>query len=207
MCVRFSGISWAEVEQIISSLENSSALRLAHPEALRPADAFPGAYAPAIMQNSTMRLTPKQLVWGFDFKGKRNALFNTRLETAAASPFWAESFKSRRCIVPALGFYEKHSTRMGVNPETGKSIKQLYRFEDPQNWVLLMAGIWNQDSFSIMTTKPHAKVAPIHDRSPLLLSPANALRWLSFQNAEPQHIDLVAQAQYAPAHTQSSLDL
>ena len=43
----------------------------------------------------------------------------------------------------------------------------------------LMAGIWQDDRFSVLTCEPYAQVARIHDRMPLLLSPATALAWLN----------------------------
>ena len=197
MCVRFTGISWEETHEVLEQLRDGKSLRLEDGSTRRP-ELFPGSYAPVILVGDKAQLTRKELLWGYDLEGKSNAVFNTRLETAASVPFWAESFKTRRCVVPAIGFYEKHATEQGVSPETKKSIKQLYRFSDAQGFVVLMAGIWDRDNFSIMTTRPHPVVAPVHDRSPVLLNPINALHWLRFEKAEPQRIELISQPLYEP---------
>jgi putative SOS response-associated peptidase YedK len=42
--------------------------------------------------------------WGFTLP--RRLLFNVRSEGIATANFWKESFRQRRCIVPADSFFE-----------------------------------------------------------------------------------------------------
>lgn len=214
MCGRFTALTWDEVERVIREMEFQSPI-IAEPD--WPArhvtpehDAFPGATAPVILHGEDGLLRSAELNWGFDLGTSLGLAFNTRLETASSSDFWRDSFENRRCIVPALRFYEPHATEMAQSPETGRRIKQQYAFQsahpDASNpHVLLMAGIWAGDRFSIMTTKPNAVVSPIHDRMPLLLTSENACNWLRFQPAVPQRIELRSKPLYSAAPGQTQL--
>src|SRR5688572_6085139 len=80
--------------------------------------------------------------------------FNARLEDIATKPFWRESLKSRRCIVPSTGWRE-------FTGERGK--KQPHHFQLPDG-LFGFAGLWSTwtspdgevvDSFAIVTGKPN----------------------------------------------------
>jgi len=44
------------------------------------------------------------------------ATFNARVETVADKPMFRASFKARRCIIPASGYYEWQDTERGKQP-------------------------------------------------------------------------------------------
>ena len=73
----------------------------------------------------------------------------------------------------------------------------------------LMAGIWQDDRFSVLTCEPDAQVARIHDRMPLLLSPATALTWLNGGVPEVcrDFVALSALPVYPPASESEQLSL
>ena len=73
----------------------------------------------------------------------------------------------------------------------------------------LMAGIWQDDRFSVLTCEPDAQVAHIHDRMPLLLSPATALTWLNGGAPEAcrAFVGLSALPVYPPASEPEQLSL
>ena len=105
-------------------------------------------------------------------------MINARSETANAKPAFRDALKSRRCLVPADGFYEWQ--------ETGKT-KQPYCFEVNEGELFAFAGIWDQwkdaggkmiETFSILTTTPNAVAATIHDRTPMILDPDVYDLWL-----------------------------
>lgn len=115
------------------------------------------------------------------------SLINAKCETVAEKPAFREAFKSRRCIVPADGFYEWKKL-------DGRA-KQPYCITMKDGSLFGFAGLWErwQDkasgevvrSFTIITTTPNEVCAPIHDRMPVILEPQNYGRWLGEEETEP----------------------
>ena len=106
-----------------------------------------------------------------------NRLINARAETIVTKPSFKQAFKSRRCLVPADGFYEWESS--------GKS-KQPFFIQMADERPFVFAGLWERwtksqpaiESCAIITTTPNALVADIHDRTPVILTEAAAMLWL-----------------------------
>ncbi|MGD9741970.1 MAG: SOS response-associated peptidase [Dongiaceae bacterium] len=102
---------------------------------------------------------------------------NARAETVATAPSYRAAFKTRRCIVPASGFYEWQKTG---------GPKQPWLIEAIDDAPLSLAGLWERwekgeqpvETFSIITTTPNELVAPIHDRMPVILAPEDFDAWL-----------------------------
>jgi putative SOS response-associated peptidase YedK len=117
--------------------------------------------------------------WGFATRGS----FNARVETLATSTAFRAPWKrGRRCIVPALGFYEWH-----VNPDAGK--QPYYIHPDDQD-VFGFAGLWARfradangvtESCSIITLPANPLMAKIHNsgaRMPAMLTREQRKLWL-----------------------------
>src|SRR5262245_12314403 len=60
-------------------------------------------------------------------------LINARSETAATKPSFRTAFKSRRCLIPADGFYEWKKLAKG---------KQPYHIHAPDDSPFAFAGLW-----------------------------------------------------------------
>jgi putative SOS response-associated peptidase YedK len=93
--------------------------------------------------------------WAKDMSGSAQ-MINARSETAATKPAFRDGLASRRCLVPADGFYEWR--------RTGKA-KQPYCFEVNAAELFAFAGLWERwkdpagrwiKSCSILTTTPNA---------------------------------------------------
>ena len=104
---------------------------------------------------------------------------NARSETVLAKPAFREAFQKRRCLIPAAGFYEWQAQ--------GRT-KQPFFFSDPQGQVLALAGLWETwrapdggllRTCCILTTAANARVAPVHERMPLILAPRSWATWLA----------------------------
>jgi putative SOS response-associated peptidase YedK len=105
-------------------------------------------------------------------------MINARSETTATMPSFRDPMKSRRCLVPADGFYEW---------QKATAAKQPFCFEVNDGELFAFAGIWDRwkdpsgqwvKSCSILTTTPNAVTSPIHDRMPVILNPSDYDLWL-----------------------------
>jgi putative SOS response-associated peptidase YedK len=139
---------------------------------------------PVIRQHPREPVRELSLVrWGLIPSWSRDSaaaarMINARSETAAAKPAFRDALKSRRCLVPADGFYEWS--------RTGKT-KQPYCFEVNEGELFAFAGIWDRwkepsggciQTCSILTTTPNAVTSSVHDRMPVILDPDSYDLWL-----------------------------
>jgi putative SOS response-associated peptidase YedK len=112
--------------------------------------------------------------------------FNARAETLATSGLFRDPFRKRRCLVPVDGFYEWRRDGSARMPTW---------IHDPSGAPLALAGLWTgrqdpesglwQRTFTIITTRPNAFMAGIHDRMPVIVRPDDWARWLDPNPAEP----------------------
>ena len=112
-----------------------------------------------------------------------NRMTNARAETVATKSSFKGSLVKRRCIVPADGFYE-----WSVIP--GQKAKQPYFIHRADGEPLAFGGLWSQwrgelggrptvvRSTTIITTAANERIAPLHDRMPLMIAPGDRDRWL-----------------------------
>jgi putative SOS response-associated peptidase YedK len=123
-------------------------------------------------------------------------LINARAESLPKQPAFAESFRERRCLIPADGFYEWR------NDEGGKTPIWLSR---PDGDLFAFAGIWTAlpsrgesaeplHSCAIVTCAPNGLIRPIHDRMPVVLQPDLEARWLDPELNEEELLALLVPA-------------
>lgn len=128
-----------------------------------------------------------QLRWGLVPSWSKDAtgaarMINARAETAHEKPAFRAAFRTRRCLVPADGFYEWRL-------ENGR--KQPFRIGLKGGATFAFAGLWETwtphegkdagaplETFTILTTEANAKLAPIHERMPVMLAPDAYATWL-----------------------------
>jgi len=108
-----------------------------------------------------------------------NKLNNARGETVAEKPSFRSAFKTRRCLIPASGFYEW---------KTEHGIKQPWYMSFKSGEPMAFAGLWEEwrpsegeaiETCCIITTEANALIQPIHDRMPAILNPDQWEQWLS----------------------------
>lgn len=120
-----------------------------------------------------------------------NRLINARVETAAEKPAFRRAFAKRRCILPALGYYEWERRE----PEGGgKAYKQPYFIHRPDDATLAMAGLyelWRDPekdpddpetwlwSCTVLTTNATDEAGRVHDRAPLVVPAESYEQWLA----------------------------
>jgi putative SOS response-associated peptidase YedK len=106
------------------------------------------------------------------------ATFNARAEKIATSRTFRDSFKRRRCLVSADGWYE------WTGP---KGEKQMWLFEPKDRAPIAFAGLWDRcdtadqgvvESFTIITQPAGSPFNSNHDRAPVVLFQEEWRRWL-----------------------------
>lgn len=117
--------------------------------------------------------------------------FNARAETVHTLATFRDSFKSRRCLIPATGFYEW--------PKSGPKVARHFR---PRGGGLMAyAGIWDaweQEDGSVLRTcaivtcAAVEPVSEVHDRMPLILPPDKWDAWIDPNATLAQLLPLLA---------------
>ncbi|HCX84559.1 MAG TPA: DUF159 family protein [Micrococcales bacterium] len=127
--------------------------------------------------------------WSSGPGAKGAPMFNARLETVADKPAFAKSLVTRRCLVPADGYYEWRKNPEGsglpaktpfyIHPADGSSLAfaGLYAWwrdptreeDDPARWLL---------STTIVTQAARDGLEAIHDREPVALPHSRVDEWL-----------------------------
>lgn len=120
-------------------------------------------------------------------------LINARGETLGEKPSFRGSYKYRRCLILADGFYE-----WKAQPGRKGKVPHYIHMKDRQPFA--MAGLWDEwhspdggslRTATIITVEPNALMAPIHDRMPAILKPSDYPQWLDPQPRLPDSLQLL----------------
>ena len=128
---------------------------------IRPTD-------PVLVLKNEGKMKSTFMSWGFispwtkdPFDKKSPRPFNARSETVREKKLFSESWKYKRCLIPASGFWEK---------------KNLIRKENYETFWL--GGIWSKwsspdgaeiESCCVLTTEPNDLIKPLHHRMPVVV--------------------------------------
>ena len=136
---------------------------------IRPTD-------PILVIKNEGRIKTTFMSWGFispwakdPFNKESPRPFNARSETLQEKKLFKGSWKHKRCLIPASGFFEK---------------KYRIRKEDYETFWL--GGIWSKwtsydgtelESCCVLTTEPNALVKPLHHRMPVVVPDGYEEQW------------------------------
>lgn len=122
-------------------------------------------------------------------------MINAKSETVFDKPSFRAAIKSRRCLVPAQGFYEwSHET-------PGAKIPYFITLVD--GGVMALAGIFEHatmpdgrhiQSVAILTRDSVGLVRQLHDRQPVILTPDRFGAWLDPDNTDRPAIEAILTA-------------
>lgn len=102
--------------------------------------------------------------WGL--KGK---MHNARAETLGVKLSFRHAYHRRRCLVPASGFYEWKRTG---------ALRQPYYIYPAATELFAFAGLWEDETFAVITTQANVTIGAIHDRMPVIIAPEHYAGWL-----------------------------
>ncbi len=154
----------------------------------------PTKIIPAVLETEGERIV-NALRWGlipsWAKDGKIGSkMINARAETLAEKPSFRNAFRSRRCIIPASGFYEW--------AKKGTGAKQPFYFYLKDKEVFGFAGLWEEwldkesgelvETCTIITTEANEILEPVHDRMPVILKPAEYDLWLDEKEKDTERL-------------------
>jgi putative SOS response-associated peptidase YedK len=170
-------------------------------------DAFPGIFIPDELK-PRFNIAPSQPVavipntgenkldfftWGLIPSWAKdpdigNRLINARAETITEKPSFRTSFKRRRCLILADGFFE-----WKVEDNSKRKTPYFIRLKSGQPFAF--AGLWDAWrpadgseilSCAIITTTPNELTGTIHNRMPAILAPNAYEEWLDVEEQKPE---------------------
>ena len=137
------------------------------------------------------------LRWGLVPSWARDAkiasrLINARSETVHSKPSFRAAFRSRRCLIPADGWFEWRQTGSG---------KQPYFLSLADGSPLSFAALWERwdqggaplETFTIITTAASPELRDIHHRQPAIIDPRWFSVWLDPLASLPALLEVVRQ--------------
>ncbi|MHC4294651.1 MAG: SOS response-associated peptidase [Planctomycetota bacterium] len=150
-----------------------------------------------IVRNDQGRRIAEMMHWGLIPSWAKdpeigNRMINARAESLAEKPAFRDSFRRRRCLIPADGFYEWQARK--------DARKQPYFIRTINGEVMALAGIWDSwrspageeiRSCAIVTVDAVSVVADIHKRMPAIIHPSSYDLWLDPAAAPDQLQELL----------------
>ena len=146
----------------------------------------PGQANPVISNGSGR--TIKAMSWGLIPHWAKDPkiaykMINARSETVAEKPSYRDAFKSKRCLIPASGFYEWQKSALDPKKKTPIHIRL------KESELFAFAGLWslwkdNESeifSYTIITTEANDYLKVYHDRMPVILNQSDESKWLDHQ--------------------------
>jgi len=181
MCGRFAqGEFPASIRKMIKDIID---------EAVKDYNIAPSGSAAAILREPAGEPESRRMTWGIAAPWERDPvtaprLINARSETIASKPSFRNAFQHRRCLIPAIGFYEWQRIGPSKTPFCFSAASE----ERP----LVMGGIWetyaDTRNFLIITTGANSVMRPVHDRMPVIIPPEHWLDWLDPHRDDAQLI-------------------
>ena len=119
-------------------------------------------------------------------------MINARGESLEEKPAFKSAFKSKRCLIPADGFYEwKKLNKQKIPHYIRLKSQEMFAF----------AGLWEEwkdaegktrHTFTIITTEANTLMKDLHHRMPVMLPPHLEQEWL--ENPNPKDVNKMIQS-------------
>lgn len=124
-------------------------------------------------------LTAARWGWARDF-ATGGRIINARWETVTEKRTFSEAAERRRCVIPATGYYEWR------RDDRDRPLAKYAFLPAVEGTLLAMAGLYEDvagpdgvERRFLVLTRPMARYAEIHDRTPVMLSGVGEDAWLN----------------------------
>ena len=144
-------------------------------------EAFPTNNVPVVYSHNGRNIL-STAKWGFPNFKNNGVIINARAESIAEKPMFRSAFATKRCIVPANGYFEWLT-------EGKKKTKYLISIKEKH--LFYMAGLYNifkdkagnpYAAVTIVTTEANEDISFIHNRMPVILLDEAIYTWLDTRN-------------------------
>jgi putative SOS response-associated peptidase YedK len=192
MCGRYAILTEEEnieIKEILSEINERFKNETSQKPIFKSGEIFPTDKVPIITGDAAGGKVMNLFKWGFPtFKQTNAVIINARCETLLEKPTFKSIFHTKRCLVPASGFYEWKESE-------GKKEKYFIRVQNQE--LFYMAGIYNTfkdkngnpfTGFVIITTGANEKMAGIHNRMPVIFEKKDTGIWLDNQGTDLSEI-------------------
>jgi putative SOS response-associated peptidase YedK len=115
---------------------------------------------------------------------KPTPFVNARAETVPEKPAFRDSFRKRRCLVPADGFFEWKTVGKKKHP---------FFVRPAGGGLFVYAGLWDRwqgpdgpvETVTVLTVPANELVKPLHDRMPAIVTEGRFGAWLDPKESRP----------------------
>ena len=185
MCARYTVYTEEEIvelRQIIAEVER----KIFQGQTVATDEIRPTNIAPVVTGDG-----PQAMKWGFPGIQGKGLVRHARSETITEKRMFSEAAKSRRCIIPATGFFEwgtdNEQLSLLDSVSQTKQPKIKYLFTLPGAAMFYLAGLYSYYAlgdtafphFVVMTAAANASVSDVHDRMPVILRGDECSAWLT----------------------------
>lgn len=181
MCGRyllFTNEEYEEITAIIKEIENNNRNK---GYTMKSGEIFPSDIVPVITKDADDKPAFNLFKWGFpNFIQPNGIIINARGETLDEKQTFKKILYTKRCLIPACGFFEW---------KKNDKIKDKYLIKPSEHDFFYMAGLYNSfvdktgtpyTGFVIITTEANKEMETIHNRMPVIMtSKEEAYDWIS----------------------------
>lgn len=187
MCGRY-GFSVGDIKKVYTRFEVVNTL----PDYTPRYNIAPGQMNPVITKNRSKKI--QRMFWGLIpyWAQNRSQSFytiNARAENIDKKPSFRKSFQSKRCLVPATGFYEWKKT---IEPHVPYFIKlkkaEIFAFAGLYDVWVDPANKNEVYSYTIITTASNKFIESIHHRMPAILHKEDEETWIEPDFVTPERL-------------------
>ena len=187
MCCRYYVESSERTQELVEQMPPSLRSRWERADAVKTSGEIkPTDVAPVIAPNSRGERAVYPMKWGYMMSG---FVINARVESAAKKQSFADSWKSRRCIIPATYYYEGEHLKDASTGKEKTGDKYILQTKDKDMTYLcgLYRIVGDLPYFVILTRAPGEDIRFIHDRMPLILPEEKIDDWIR-PDSKPEDI-------------------